>query len=43
MTFGDFVAGVFRAWGPRKAESMVKFAIKMRLIEFVATDRFVVH
>jgi hypothetical protein len=42
MTFGDFVAGVYRAWGRPQAVSIVKLAIKMRLIEFVGTDRLVV-
>jgi hypothetical protein len=43
LTFGEFVAGVYRAWGHRKAEGIVKRAIKMRLIEFRGTDRFVVN
>jgi hypothetical protein len=42
MTFGDFVAGIYRAWGHRKAKGMVKLAIQMHLIEFIGTDRFVV-
>jgi hypothetical protein len=42
MTFGDFVAGVYLAWDHRQATGIVKLAIKMHLIEFVGTDRFVV-
>jgi hypothetical protein len=41
LTFGDFVAGVYRVWGRRKAKGVVKLAIKMHLIEFRGTDRFV--
>jgi hypothetical protein len=42
LTFGDFVAGVYDAWGRRKAKGVVKLAIKMHLIEFRGADRFVV-
>jgi hypothetical protein len=42
LTFGDFVAGVYSAWGRRKAKGVVKLAIKMHLIEFLGRDRFVV-
>jgi hypothetical protein len=40
LTFGDFVAGVYHAWGKRKAAGIVKLAIKMHLIEFRGTERF---
>jgi hypothetical protein len=42
LTVGDVVAGVYGAWGRRKAEGVVKLAITMHRIEFRATDRFVV-
>jgi hypothetical protein len=42
LTFGDFVEGVYHAWGERKAKGIVKLAIKMHLIEFRGGDRFVV-
>jgi hypothetical protein len=42
LTFGDFVAGVYRAWGNPKAGGIVKRAIKMNLIEFRGPDRYVV-
>jgi len=42
LTFGDFVAGVYHAWGQRKAKGIVKLAIKMHVIEFRGTERFVI-
>lgn len=42
LTFGDFVADVYHIWGARKAKGIVKLAIKMRVIEFRGTERFVV-
>ncbi len=40
LTFGDFVAGSYRAWGKRKAEGMIRLAIKSHLIEFRGRERF---
>jgi hypothetical protein len=42
LTFGDFVAGVYRAWGKRRAKGIVQLAIKAHVIEFRGTERFVV-
>jgi hypothetical protein len=42
LTFGDFVAGVYRAWGKRKAKGIVQLAIKAHVIEFRGAERFVV-
>jgi hypothetical protein len=42
LTFGDFVAGVYHAWGKRKAKGIVKLAIKMNLIEFRGTERYMI-
>jgi hypothetical protein len=42
LTFGDFVAGVYRTWGKRKAKGIIQLAIKMNVVEFRGTERFVV-
>jgi hypothetical protein len=42
LTFGDFVASVYRAWGERRAKGVIKLAVKMHLIEFLGTERFVI-
>jgi hypothetical protein len=42
LTFGDFVAGVYGAWGRAKAKGVVKLAVKIHVIEFLGRDRFVV-
>jgi len=41
LTFGDFVAGVYHAWGKRKANGMIRLAIKLQMIEFRGQQRFV--
>jgi hypothetical protein len=42
LTFGDVVAGSYRAWGKRRANGMIRLAIKTRLIEFHGEQRFVI-
>jgi hypothetical protein len=42
LTFGDFVAGVYHAWGKRRATGIIDLAIKVHVIEFLGTERFVV-
>jgi hypothetical protein len=42
LTFGDFVAGVYHTWGKRKAKGIIDLAIKMHVIKFRGTERFVV-
>jgi hypothetical protein len=42
LTFGDFVAGVYHVWGKRRAKGIIKLAIKMHVIEFRGTERFVI-
>jgi hypothetical protein len=42
LTFGDFVAGGYRAWGKRKANGIIRLAIKTHLIEFRGQQRFVI-
>jgi hypothetical protein len=41
LAFRDFAAGVYRAWGHRQANGLVKAALKIDLIEFRGRDRFV--
>jgi hypothetical protein len=42
LTFGDFVAGVYRTWGKRQAKGIVRLAIELHVIEFRGTERFVI-
>jgi hypothetical protein len=41
LTFGDFVAGVYQAWGKRKGKGIVQLALKAHMIEFRGAKRFV--
>jgi hypothetical protein len=43
LTFGDFVADGYRAWGKRRAKGMIQIAIKSHLIEFRGQQRIVIH
>lgn len=40
LTFGDFVAGVYHAWGKRKAIGVVQLAVKAHIVEFRGVERF---
>jgi hypothetical protein len=42
LTFGDFVAGVYHAWGKRKANGMIRLAIKLRFLEFSGQKCFMI-
>ncbi len=42
LTFGEFVAGSSRAWGKRKANGIIRLAVKTQLIEFRGSERFVI-
>ena len=42
MTFGDFVAGSYRAWGKRKAKGLIQLALKARFVEFRGEYRLVI-
>jgi hypothetical protein len=42
LTFGDLIAGGYRAWGKRKAKGIIRLAIKAHLIEFRGADRFAI-
>jgi hypothetical protein len=34
LTFGEFVAGGYRAWGKRRANGIIRLALKAHLLEF---------
>jgi hypothetical protein len=42
LTFGDFVAGVYRTWGERRAKGIVQLAVKAHMIEFRGSERFAI-
>jgi hypothetical protein len=42
LTFGDFVAGVYRTWGERKAKGIIRLALEVHMVEFRGTKRFVI-
>jgi hypothetical protein len=42
LIFGEFVAGVYRTWGKRRAKGIVQLAVALNLIEFRGTKRFVI-
>ena len=42
LTFGDFVAGSYRAWGKRRANGIIRLAFKAHWVEFCGPHRFVI-
>lgn len=42
LTFGDFVAGVYRTFGKRRAGGIVHLAVALHLIEFRGQERIVI-
>jgi hypothetical protein len=42
LTFGDFVAGSYRAWGKRRANGIIRLAIKTRWVELHGQERFLI-
>jgi len=42
LTFGEFVAGGYRAWGKRRAMGIIRLAVKSHLIEFRGQQRFAI-
>ena len=40
LTFGDFVAGAYRALGCRRAKGFVRLAVNAHLVEFRGPQRF---
>ena len=39
MTFGDFIAAAYRAWGKRRAKGLVWLAVNARVVEFRGPQR----
>lgn len=42
LTFGEFVAAVYAAWGERRAPGLVQLAFDAHLVEFLGGQRFVI-
>ena len=42
LTFGEFVAAIYAAWGKRKALGIVRLAVNARLVEFRGRELFVI-
>ena len=42
VTFGDFIAGAYRAWGKRRAKGLVRLAFNARWVVFREPQRFVI-
>ncbi|MGD0263010.1 MAG: hypothetical protein ABSD29_24865 [Verrucomicrobiota bacterium] len=39
LTFGDFIAAAYRAWGRRRAKGLVWLAVNARPVEFPGRQR----
>ena len=42
LTFGEFIASVYDAYGKPKAMGIVRLAVKARWVEFRGQQRFVI-
>jgi hypothetical protein len=42
LTFGDFIAAAYRAWGARRARGLVRLALNAHLVVFRGQQRFVI-
>ena len=42
LTFGDFIAAAYRAWGSRRAKELVQVAVNAHLVVFQGRQRFVI-
>ena len=42
LTFGDFIAAAYRAWGTRRANGLVRLAFNARLVVFRGGQRFMI-
>jgi hypothetical protein len=42
MTFGDFIAGAYGAWGTRRAKGLIRLALNAQLVEFRGPQRLVI-
>ena len=41
LTFGDFIAAAYRAWGARRARGLVRLALNAHLVVFRGRQNFV--
>ena len=39
VTFGDFIAGAYGAWGTRRAKGLIRLALNAQLVEFRGPQR----
>jgi hypothetical protein len=42
ITFGDFIAGAYRAWGRCQAKGLVRLAVSAGLVVFQGQQRVVI-
>ena len=42
LTFGEFVAAIYAAWGKRMGPGVVRLAVNARLVEFRGRKRFMI-
>ena len=42
LTFGEFVAAIYAAWGKHRAPGLVRLAVDAHLVEFLGGQRFVI-
>lgn len=42
LTFGDFTAGAYRAWGRRPPKGLVWLAVNARLVKFRGSQHVVI-
>ena len=42
LTFGDFIAAAYRAWGKPRAKGFVRLAVNAQLVEFRGLQRFLI-
>jgi hypothetical protein len=42
LTFGEFIAGSYRAWGKRRANGIIRLALKAQMIEFRGQQHYVI-
>jgi hypothetical protein len=42
LTFGDFIAAAYQAWGRRRANELVQLAVNAHLVVFQGRQPFVI-
>jgi hypothetical protein len=42
VTFGDFIAAAYQAWGRRRAKELVQVAVNAQLVEFQGRQPFLI-